>query len=271
MPNRIAIVATGPPSSSSIRRHPIHNCVSVAALFATLALSLPAPAFADGEIHITHAKALAGNVTPGDAAGYPVTISIPGTFELASNLFVAANKIGIQVTSAHVTIDLNGFLMQGTNVAWYGITSGVENVTVRNGTIAGFDFDGINGTGSFLLVENVRVLANGRYGIFAEISSHSRYLNNTVAENGLSGLVCGLGCLVEDSVVSENGAHGIYIHRGTVLGNTLVSNGAFGIGGPGGSNVGFGNNTLVDNNNGNAQVAAGLIPLEPNACTPACP
>jgi hypothetical protein len=44
----------------------------------------------------------------------------------------------------------------------------------------------------------------------------------------------------------------------------------FGIGGPA-SGVGFGNNTLVDNNNGNAQVSAGRIRLQPNACVPACP
>jgi hypothetical protein len=76
-----------------------------AALLAALPLLAFSPAFAAGEILITHAKALAGKVTPGDTAGYPVTISIPSTFELASNLFVAANKIGIQVTSPEVTID----------------------------------------------------------------------------------------------------------------------------------------------------------------------
>jgi hypothetical protein len=241
-----------------------------AALLAVLTLLPAAPAFAAGEILITHAKALAGNVTPGDTAGYPVTISIPGNFQLASNLFVAADKIGIQVTGANATIDLNGFTMQGSNVAWHGITGGVDGVTIKNGTITGFEFDGINGTAAFWTVENMQVVGNGRFGIYTEFGSHARFLNNTVAQNGSSGIVCGLGCLVEDSIVSENGAHGVFAQRGTVLGNTIVSNNGFGIGG-GSSGVGFGNNTLVDNNNGNAQVAGGLDLLHPNACTPACP
>jgi hypothetical protein len=144
------------------------NRPGITSLLAALMLLPAAPAAAvDGEILITHAKALAGNVTAGDAAGYPVTISKSGRFKLASNLVVAANKIGIQVTSPYVTIDLNGFLMQGSDVAWYGITGGASAVTIQNGTITRFKFDGINGAGDYWIVDNVRSIENGRDGHFS--------------------------------------------------------------------------------------------------------
>ena len=40
----------------------------------------------DGVVLIDQARALAGNVTPGDAPGFPVTISEPGSYRLASDL-----------------------------------------------------------------------------------------------------------------------------------------------------------------------------------------
>jgi hypothetical protein len=66
--------------------------------------------------------------------------------------------------------------------------------------------------------------------------------------------------------VSDNGGTGIRVIRGTVLGNTVYSNGGFGI-----SSVqlmGLGNNTIFDNNSGSGQTDGNQIGLDPNACTP---
>jgi hypothetical protein len=92
---------------------PKHS-TSILALFMSLAILPAAPAIAtDGQVVITQAKANAGNVTPGDAAGFPVTLSQPGSYVLASNLQAPANTAGIKVNSHDVTIDLNGFRMRG--------------------------------------------------------------------------------------------------------------------------------------------------------------
>src|SRR5215208_2216353 len=57
-----------------------------------------APAIAaDGPIVITQAKALAGNVTPGDTPGFPVTLSRAGSYILGSNLQASAGKAGITI------------------------------------------------------------------------------------------------------------------------------------------------------------------------------
>lgn len=50
-------------------------------LLPALDLIQPAQA-ADGQILISQAKALAGNVTHGDAPGFPVTLTQPGSYQL---------------------------------------------------------------------------------------------------------------------------------------------------------------------------------------------
>lgn len=89
-----------------------------AAFVAIACVSLARPAAADGEILLTHANTLAGNVTPDDTTRPTIPSLSQFPFEVASNLFVAAGKTGIRVASHNVTIDLNGFALQGTNVAF---------------------------------------------------------------------------------------------------------------------------------------------------------
>ena len=249
-----------------------------AALFAAAGLIaasiLPtAPAHAAGKILITHAKALAGNVTPGDSAGYPVTISIPGKFQLASNLFVPANKIGIQVTSPFVTIDLNGFLMQGSNVAWYGITGGQHGLVIENGFITSFKFDGINGSGNRWLVEKVQVTTNGRDGI-ALFGFIHHVRGNTVIGNIKRGIVCGGSCVISENIVTSNGGDGVTSRDATMVGNFIGSNSGRGIqggiqGGPTGAyaGIGLGHNVVIANGSGNVgDQVNNTLPLHPNIC-----
>src|SRR5437870_3755247 len=71
----------------------------------------------DGVILIDQNRALAGNVTPGDLQGFPVTISVAGSYRLSGNLTVPdANTTAILVTVDNVTIDLNGFSIIGPTV-----------------------------------------------------------------------------------------------------------------------------------------------------------
>src|SRR5712692_4005736 len=71
----------------------------------------------DGVVLIDQNRALAGGVTPGDAPGFPVTISVPGSYRLSGNLTVPdANTTAIQVTADNVTLDLNGFSIIGPTV-----------------------------------------------------------------------------------------------------------------------------------------------------------
>jgi hypothetical protein len=95
----------------------------------------------DGVALIDQAKALAGNVTPGDAAGFPVTISRPGSYRLSSNLTVPAGVNAVHITASGVTLDLNGFTIVGPKVfpgALGIIGDNQTDVRIGNGSVVGF-------------------------------------------------------------------------------------------------------------------------------------
>ena len=135
-----------------------------------------------------------------------------------------------------------------------------------NGKINSFeDFAILNILRQYLVVENMRIIIN-RIGIVS--GSLARIQNNTIATNSTVGLQCGASCHVEGNIITGNIGPGIVIASGTVLGNTIHNNAGGGIfNESGGSDVGFGNNTLVGN--GNPQVS-NAIAMQPNLCSPAC-
>jgi hypothetical protein len=123
---------------------------------ALISTALATSAFAQATI--TQAKAEAGNVTPGDGAGFPVTISKAGSYKLMSNLVVPAGVNGIEITADRVSLDLNGFSITGTvscsfNSGTYTVSCDGNSATrgvatlfdpavtlIQNGQIGGFDY-----------------------------------------------------------------------------------------------------------------------------------
>jgi hypothetical protein len=75
----------------------------------------------------------------------PFVISKPGSYYLTGNLDLAAADVAIGIEASNVTLDLNGFTITGNASAFEGITdyAVIENVTIRNGTVAGFPAGGI--------------------------------------------------------------------------------------------------------------------------------
>jgi hypothetical protein len=211
-------------------------------LLAALAVSLPATLFGvDGVILIDQNKAMAGDVTSGDAPGFPVTISQPGSYRLDSNLTVPdVNTTAIIIASDNVTIDLNGFAIHGNNVCGLvtfgpatffscapsglgsaqgrGITTtgtGFANVTIRNGTIQGMGDSGIYLLGRGISVEQVHAVSNGAFGIAiyeASVYSYTDFSPGIVGSNA-----------VKDRVVMSNRTGGILV-EGLATNNSAVGN-----------------------------------------------
>jgi hypothetical protein len=96
---------------------------------------LGAPAAA--QVVINQAKALAGGVTAGDTRGFPITISEKGAYILTSNLTITTAVVGILITAHDVTIDFNGFALNGNGIGTTAIT-GEYNTAIKNGIIIGF-------------------------------------------------------------------------------------------------------------------------------------
>ncbi len=221
----------------------IPSTPTLAALAIGLVLSLAGkPAFAQATID--HTKALAGNVTPGDAAGYPITISRPGHYKLMSNLTVPAGSKGIEATVPNVTLDLNGFTVSGpgsctrsgfvvTCTGESGDSDGVEMRTasvVRNGTVQGF-WRGIYIDGGSS-VENVISRQNAGAGIIkrTQLTQTLKVSGSRAVLNGLSGMMLGGRGLVIDSEALLNGGYGIYGEAGAVRSTRVIASAAHGNG-----------------------------------------
>jgi hypothetical protein len=207
-------------------------------LLAAIALPLHA---VDGVVLINQNTALAGNVTPGDSPGFPVTISTPGSYKLSGNLTVPdANTTAIQVSADNVTIDLNGFSILGPVVctgfpvtsctptgSGVGITNApldTTNITVRNGVVRGMGAVGIALGEGGIRVEGIRATNNG----IAGISVASGIVTSCeVTQNG--GLGISQGAVIMGNVVRGNASDGIQTASGVVTNNFVFKNGGNGI------------------------------------------
>jgi parallel beta-helix repeat protein len=207
------------------------------------------PAFAtDGVIEINQARALAGGVTTGDTAGFPVLIDSAGSYRLTGNLVATASMHAISVSGSDVTLDLNGFSISGSGS---GLASGIHisatgNFEVRNGTIRDFPHNGITSTtcigcrvidmrfldnghaGALMaaqaLISGCTAAGNGNAGLYGEESSS--FINNVVHDNDFNGLYLfgDGGGLIEGNVSYNNGNDGIAARRFTGLSSAVIRN-----------------------------------------------
>ncbi len=196
---------------------------------------------ADGPIVITQERALIGGVTVGDAPGFPVTISQPGSYRLATDLDVRGepspeNVTAIDITSDDVAVDLNGFAILGPRLTGTvtGTGDGVQGngkyrLVVRNGRISGMGDAGVDIFGSsYQGPQIVDIVAgrNGGTGIHA--GSGALVAGCTAVNNGSGGIGIDIG-LVRDSVAQHNGSNGITASWATISNCATYNNGGDGI------------------------------------------
>jgi hypothetical protein len=238
---------------------------------------VPNTAHADGPVIITQKAALAGNITPGDAPGFPITISRSGVYSFASDL--VPNGDAISVEARLVTIDLNGFAIDG-HWSGSGIKAGNSSsygVVIKDGVLANIGLNAIDaGENWNWTIKDVDIRGFGGKGIViggpeARIQNvTSVFLDNFTNSAPLAVAVeCAQHCHVESVLVS--GLVGVSMQSGSITNSTITgfdtlrrsdnwaifNKGSFG-------DIGFGNNVVVGPVNN-------ATPMQPNACTPACP
>ena len=211
-----------------------------------LLLGAAAARAADGVIEINQASIEA-------AGGFPIEITESGSYRLTGNLTVDdVNTTAIWVRTPYVTVDLNGFSIQGPVECEFGescdqagtgagVWGGIElpqlgpdgvmqctidavpgghaGVEVRNGVISGMGGDGVGAIFEGR-VESIRVISNGGHGI--EVSD-SVVTGCVVSRNGLEGIAGG-NSLIERNVVAGSGGVGIRAFGGAVIGNQARGN-----------------------------------------------
>lgn len=235
-------------------------------------VSMPAHALtttADGVVIFNQNDVAAGNITPGDTPGFPVTISKTGVYRLGSVLLMNKADLAIAVSAPFVTIDLNNFTISGNNsLGTRGVNTAARGLTVINGGIRGFRYYGILSAADDLTVRGVRVTENSSAGIYQYNGRFAKISESAATQNGV-GIYCGGQCSVSNSIIGANRNAGIVFSArgGIITGSTISENIGYGlscfnsaeiVGIP----VGFSQNILVGNTAGNR---IGCVPMDPNA------
>jgi hypothetical protein len=197
--------------------------------------------------------------TPVDAANTPgnssaeFVITNPGSYYLTANITGISGKDGINIGTNDVTLDLNGFLLQGGggNTAGISILSGANNCTVRNGIVNGW-YQGVATSSPDTIIENLR-LAGCTNPIFCPVAAYPSVVRDCLCEsNGVSttsNIIFTSGGLVSKCVIVNNNGTAIDLFGcGSVSDCLVAGNTGYGITALG-SNQRIIDNSVVTNQN----------------------
>jgi hypothetical protein len=187
------------------------------------------------------------------AAAQPVsiaacgTISSPGSYVLTQNL-TASGTACLTVSASSVTLDLNGFRIQGTCCrAIITSSSSISNLTVRNGTIRNFA-TAVLSSGSDTAVDSLSVINCTGAGLNL---GRARVTNTIVINSGSDGIKAGAGSVIVHNTVNGNHGNGIVTGaNSTVTENRADSNQLAGIS--------TGGSSALGGNSANSNLVSGL-------------
>jgi len=147
----------------------------------------------------------------------PLTISEPGTsWYLVHD--IKTTGAGITVAADDVTIDLNGFVLEGgTGVGIRHDKSTIpypENVTIQDGTVRGWGQQGIR-LGTRSSITRVRAISNGGTGI--EVDTESLVIGSIASDNGTHGIMAFQGTVIRECVAGNNRENGFWGSTGVLI------------------------------------------------------
>ena len=168
------------------------------------------------------------------------------TSALLTHDLTCSGRAGIVVGAPGITIDLNGFALQGDgSFGRYGVddTDGFDGVTVENGFVRDFDYGLVGFGADSLVVESLVASGNANGGIFV-LGSSAQIQSSRASGNGGDGIYAlGVSTTVRSSTASANDGNGIYLSGdfSRILSSTASTNVADGI-------VVVGNTARLDRN-----------------------
>jgi len=196
-------------------------------------------------ININQAGALAGSITPGDTPGFPVRITVPGSYRLTSNLEVPSGVTrAIEIVTSHVTIDLAGHVISRKkaelDAAIYGSSERANFVKICNGHIrasGGVDLAGVGNRVQDLQLEGPDPSAVGvqlgdlGVAIDNQVSNvdaafvvgRNGFIGNNVALNVGHGARAGENSIVSGNSLDSGAAQAaVRIGDGSILAGNIV-------------------------------------------------
>jgi hypothetical protein len=193
-----------------------------------LLFAIPSRA-ADGILEINQTCAVETGCFAGDAAGFPVTITTPGSYLVTGNLEVTALfKNAIELTADRVSLHLGGHSLVGPDgsSAGTGIEIAGAEAVIANGTIRDF-FNGIGPESEGVDATNSRVhdlSASSNQGTGIVLGAGSRVAGSTTVENGSGGVRIAEEGIVRDCIVKQNGSSQTSVGISTGVGGLVESN-----------------------------------------------
>ncbi len=160
-------------------------------------------------------------------------IDKPGSYYLTGNILASqSGAYAIHIDSDDVTLDLNGYTLDGDNQSGQDgirITGAQYNITIRNGIIDNWNSDGVDAASvENCLFENVIVSNNGRYGMY--LGSQITIIECIAYANGMDGFNGFYSCNFIRCTSSENTSSGIEGYDGSQFINcNAYNNGERGI------------------------------------------
>ena len=265
-----------------------HTLALLCPLFALTVLPLAARAN-PGALEINQDCATVGCFA-GDTAGYPVSISQPGSYVLTADLLDSGSANAIEIFASPVDIDLNGHTIDGGNSCtgspvttctalgsgrgFNVTTSGRAVVRIHNGTVRGFGGGGIvifsadDGT----VLEHLTLTENAYGALIVGYSTTSttRVRDSQAVRNQNDGITIANGSSLiqaENNTIVGNGSVGLLVGSGsTVVGNRFSNNSNVGLSCSPGT-CALGQNTFVGNNSAGIQYTVGTVSnMSGNVC-----
>lgn len=163
--------------------------------------------------------------TPGNSSARFI-ISQPGSYYLTGNIGALGNRAGIRIDSNGVTIDLNGFVIDGTGTSGTtasGMTS-LGTVTrapiIRNGEISNWPSYGVFLVGEGGALEDLVIRGNATHGV--QLSNRSAIRRCTLIGNaGISVRTFDLG-VVEDCIIETGATSAVQTSASTIVRRNFI-------------------------------------------------
>lgn len=201
--------------------------------------------FADDGVFAINDVCAAFGCFPGDVAGYPVTITSSGSYQLTSNIDTVSTTVDvIQINSNNVTLDLNGFSIRGPRVC-------VGTNTTLVCSDGGMTANGISSVGRFNIAIKNGMVKGYDSGVALTSTGRNLTVSHIIAEENTIGISLNGQGIINDCITNRNISMGMSGLFSTVLIKDTVSIGNKGgplfVGGGVCSNVYFHNNGSVNN------------------------
>ncbi len=168
-------------------------------------------------------------------------ITQPGSYYLSANIESTSDTAAIYVSTSGVTIDLNGFHISygsGTGQSGIQLANDASNVTIRDGSISGFQHGVTSSYGSPYspgsIFKNLTLSNNSIDGIYA---GYGARITDCTAYGNQRGIYAGRGSVVSGCTAHKNLSLGIQAGSGSTISDCSASHNSSGIRADGGSTV----------------------------------